>query len=324
MKEFDYRNAETINDAVSLLKTGNATILAGGTDLLNLLKMGVLSKPPETLVNIKKVSGMDEINENMSGLNIGALVKISNIASSELIRVKYPVLSEAAKSIASPAIRNMGTIAGNLCQEVQCWYYRRSFLTGNTFNCLRKGGRQCYAVDGDNRYHAILGGKGCYAVCPSDTAIALTALDATIITSRRTVPISDIFTVMGNTLNDDEIITSIHIPEPESKTRQAFIKFTLRPAIDFAIVSTAAVITIKAEKISDARIILGAVAPVPFRAIDAENVLKNKKISDSLAETAADTALRDAKPLSHNKYKIQIAKTLVKRVILSSKPSEHE
>jgi xanthine dehydrogenase YagS FAD-binding subunit len=290
--------------------------LAGGTDILNLLRIGALSNPPETLVNIKNISGLDSICKDAEGLKIGATVKISDVASSEEVRSEYPALARAAESVASPPIREMGTIAGNLCQEVQCWYFRRSFLTGNFFDCLRKGGKQCYALDGDNRYHAILGGKKCFAVCPSDIAVALTALDASIITGKRCIPIGDFFQVLGNVLDKDEIITEIRVPTPKSEMRQVFIKFALRPTIDFAMVSVAAAITIELGKVSGARIVLGAVAPIPYRAVSAENALKGKVIDNAIAETAAAAAVKYAVPLSCNKYKIEITRALVKRAIL--------
>jgi xanthine dehydrogenase YagS FAD-binding subunit len=317
MKRFAYRNTTTITDAVSLLKEGNAAVLAGGTDILNLLKIGALTNPPATLVNIKNIPGLDSISEDAHGLKIGAAARLSNIASSEVVKSKYSALAEAAESVASPPLREMGTIAGNLCQQVQCWYFRRSFLTGTFFDCLRKGGHQCYAITGDNRYHAILGAKQCFAVCPSDTAIALTALDAKIVTSQRSIPIGEFFQVLGNILNKDEIVTEIQVPVPASGTKQVFIKFALRPAIDFAVVSVAAAITTRLGKVSDARIVLGAVAPVPYRAIEAEDALKGKAISESVAEAAAAAAVKDAVPLSNNKYKVQIARTLVKRAVLA-------
>ena len=317
MKRFAYKNAITIAEAVSILKAGNAAILAGGTDILNLLKSGALTNPPETLVNIKNIPDLDSISEDAQGLKIGAMAKLSNIASSEVVKEKYSALAKAAEAVASPPLREMGTIAGNLCQEVQCWYFRRSFLTGNFFDCLRKGGRTCFAITGENRYHAILGGKTCFAVCPSDTAIALAALDATIVTNQRSIPIGAFFEVLGNVLNDDEIVTEIQVPTLKSGTKQTFIKFALRPTIDFAIVSVAVVIATEAGKVSDARIVLGAVAPVPYRATDAEDALKGKAIGESVAETVAAAAVKDAVPLSDNKYKVQIAKTLVKRAVLA-------
>ena len=322
MKKFAFKNTESIADAALLLKSDNAAVLAGGTDILNLLKADALSQSPELLVNIKNIPGLDTISEDTGGLTIGALTRLNDIASSEVIISKYPALAEAAGSIAAPAIRNMATIAGNLCQEVQCWYFRRSFLTGNTFDCLRKGGKQCYAVSGDNRYHAILGGKGCFAVCPSDMAIVLIALGAKIITSKRSIPIEDFFEPLGNILDIDEIITRIEIPGTSSGTRQKFLKFTIRPALDFSIVSTAAVITTNDGRVTESKIVLGAVSPSPCRAAGAEESLKGKPISQSTAEEAAAEAVRDTSPLSKNRYKIQIAKTLVKRAVLACIPSQ--
>jgi len=316
MQKFTYKNTESVTDAASLLKSSNAAVLAGGVDILNLLKTESFSQSPELLVNIKNIPGLDTISETADGLKIGALTRLTDIASSELIKAEYPALAEAAGSIAAPAIRNMATIAGNLCQEVQCWYFRRSFLTGNTFNCLRKGGKQCYTVSGDNRYHAIFGGKGCFAVCPSDIAIVLTALDATINTSKRSIPVGDFFETIGNILEGDEIITGIEMPGTSPETRQKFLKFTIRPALDFSIVSAAACIAINNGRITDSRIVLGAVAPTPWRTTGVEDSLKGKTIDESTAEKAAAEAVRDASPLSRNKYKIQIAKTLVKRAIL--------
>ena len=267
-------------------------------------------------MNIKNIPGMDFIREDADGLKIGATTRLSDIASSEMIKSKYPSLASASGSVASPLVREMATIAGNLCQEVQCWYFRRSFLTGNFFNCLKKGGTQCYAVAGDNRYHAILGAGQCFAVCPSDMAVALTALDAAIVTNRRSIPIGGFFHVQGRVLERDEIIREIRVPAPKPGARQVFIKFALRPAIDFAVASVAATLTAEFGKVSDARIVLGAVAPVPYRANGAEDILKGNAISEPLAEIAAAAAIKNAVPLSNNKYKVQIIRTLVKRAIL--------
>jgi len=317
MKRFGYRNATAISEAIALLQAGNAAVLAGGTDILNLLKMGALKHPPETLVNIKNIPALNFIREDRDGLKIGATTKVSDIASSEILKSKYPALARAAGSVASPPIREMGTIAGNLCQEVQCWYFRRSFLTGNTFDCTRKGGTECYAVDGDNRYHAILGAKRCFAVCPSDIAVALAALDAAIVTTKRSIPAADFFQMLGNILDRDEIITELCLPTPDPRTSHIFIKYALRPTIDFAVASVAASVTKELGKALDARIVLGAVAPVPFRATHAEEVLKGNTISEPGAEMAAAAAVADAIPLSGNKYKVPIVRALVKRAILA-------
>lgn len=176
MKRFAYKNATTVAEAASILKAGKAAILAGGTDILNVLKAGAMSNPPEMLVHIGNIPGLESITNSSRGLKIGALVKLSDIAASTVVEEKYSALAKAAESVSSPPLRNMGTMGGNLCQEVQCWYFRRSFITGNWFNCLKKGGRACYAITGDNRYHSIFGGTRvngmtCSKYCPASVDI---------------------------------------------------------------------------------------------------------------------------------------------------------
>lgn len=319
MKSFKHMNVTTLNEAASKITEfdGRAKLLAGGTDLLGVLKDRILPTYPEVLVNIKTIPGMEYIREDAGVLKIGALARLNDIANSAVVKGKYDILAQAAYSVRSPNIRLMGTIGGNLCQDTRCWYYRYPHHIGGRMLCFRKGGPLCFAVPGDNRYNAILGGAVCFSVCPSDTAIPLTALDATIVTNKRSIPIGDFFEVLGNVLEDDEIVTEVQVPEPKSGTKQTFTKFALRKAIDFAIVSVASAITIEAGKVSDARIVLGVVAPVPYRAIAAEDVIKGNAISEALAETAGAAAVKDALALSKNAYKIQIAKTLVKRAILA-------
>lgn len=176
MKPYKYQSADTLGTAVSLLKKGKASVLAGGTDILNLLKQGALAEPPQTLVNIKRLTGLKGIVYDRRGLKIGALTTLNELAASEVVQEKYPALAKAASSVAGPTLRNMGTVGGNICQEVQCWYFRRSHLTGTWFNCLRKGGPVCYAMGGDSRFHSIAGGikvqpSQCSKYCPAGTDI---------------------------------------------------------------------------------------------------------------------------------------------------------
>jgi xanthine dehydrogenase YagS FAD-binding subunit len=229
------------------------------------------------------------------------------------------VVAQAAEAVASPLLRNMGTIVGNLCQEVRCWYYKER---KNYFNCLRKNpAGLCYALIGDNRYHSIFGAAGgCIAVNPSDIALALVALDASVVSSKRTIAMQDFFANTGKkttVVDDDEIVTEIQVPEPKSGTKQAFLKFRIRKTIDFAISSVATAITIEAGTVTDARIVLGAVAPVPYRATAAEDALKGQAINESVAEAAGVAAVEDAQAMSKNAYLIPITKTLVKRAILA-------
>jgi xanthine dehydrogenase YagS FAD-binding subunit len=216
----------------------------------------------------------------------------------------------------------MGTLGGNICQDVRCWYYRSP---DNRFPCLKKGGGRCYAIDGDNRYHSIFGGtvdEGCYAVHPSDTAPALIALGAAIETSKRTVEAENFFAVgVGKTtvLDDDEIVTGIQIPTPAAGTKSAFEKFALRKSVDFPIVNCAARITSSGGRAVAARICLNAVDVIPHRAIEAEESIAGKAMNESHAEAAGVAAVSSARPMPHNGYMVQIAKTLVKRAILACK-----
>ena len=317
----EYYHAKTIDEAVSLLNEyrEEAKIIAGGIDLVGLMKNKVLS--PRVLVNIKTMPHMNHIIENASGIAIGALTLINDIERSTLIKSKYPLLFEAAHSIASPQIRNMATIGGNLCQDVRCWYYRRSPVTGISFNCRRK--REdgiCYAINGENQNHSIIGGTKCFAVCPSDMATALLALDAKINTVNtsggRVIPIDKFYTAFSNILEPDEIITAIQVPKTRTGAKQRFLKFRLRKTIDFAIASVAAVITLNKNIVSDARIALGGISPEPYRAVKAEEIITGEPITESVAEKAAKAAVNDAMPLSKNGYKVPIIEALVKRVLL--------
>jgi xanthine dehydrogenase YagS FAD-binding subunit len=323
VKTFDHVNARSVDEALSLLRDygGRACVIAGGTDLLGVLKDQILEKYPEALINIKTIPGLDTIEEEAEGLRIGALAKVAEIVRSPVVKAKFPALSQAVASVASPEIRSMGTIGGNLCQDVRCWYYRYPQHMGGRLLCHRKGTGPCHAIKGDNRYHAIMGGKACFAVCPSDTAIALSALQAELgivgPEGARTIPVQDFFTPLGNRLDQNELVTEIRIPDPPLECRQAFLKFTLRKPIDFAIASVASAITVKDGVCADARIVLGAVAPTPLRSESAEQAIKGKPIDAKTAEEAARASVLGARALSGNAYKIEITKVLVKRALLS-------
>ncbi|MHB8842871.1 MAG: FAD binding domain-containing protein, partial [Candidatus Aquicultor sp.] len=242
------------------------------------------------------------------------------IARHPVVKEKFSALSLAAGKTASPHIREMGTLAGNICQDIRCWYYR---TPDNRFPCLRKGGGRCYAIAGDNRYHSIFGGsveEGCYAVHPSDTAPALIALDSRIRTNKRTIPAEDFFrvSVAGTTvLEKDELVLEIDIPAPAPDTGSAFTKFAIRKSIDFPIVNCAASITIKDQKIEKARICLNAVFVKPYRPVNAEKTIIGKPPNEKIAEGAGGAAVAGAKPLTHNGYMVQIARALVMRTVRS-------
>jgi xanthine dehydrogenase YagS FAD-binding subunit len=322
MKKFSHVNALTIDEAVSILRRygDRASLIAGGTDLLGKMKDRILPRYPEALVNLKTIPGLDFIKEENRILEIGALTRLEDIAIDQTVRGGYAALAEAANRTASPHLREMGTIGGNICQDIRCWYYRHP---NNRFPCLRKGGGRCYAIEGDNRYHSIFGGsveEGCYAVHPSDTAPALIALDAEIRTSKRTIKAGDFFQVevtKTTVLDEDEIVTKILVPRPPENAKSGFVKFALRKTIDFPIVNCAALISSSEGKVSAARICLNAVYVKPYRATRAEEVIVGKTINEADAEAAGSAAVSEAKPLPHNSYMVQIAKTMVKRAILA-------
>jgi xanthine dehydrogenase YagS FAD-binding subunit len=315
LKKFSHVNAKTIDEAASLLAAGHAALLSGGTDLLGTMRFEVLPTYPEILVNLKTIPGMDYIKEDAGVLKIGALTRLEDIAKSELIHKKYAALAEGAHRTATPHIREMGTIAGNICQLNRCWYFRNP---DNRFYCFRKGGKTCYALPGDNRYHSIFGAvKMCVAVNPSDTAPALVALNAKIKTNKRLIDAENFWdmTIPGSTtLAQDEIVTEIQIPTPPDGCKSAFIKFAIRKTIDFPIVNCAAMIGN-----GNARICLNAVYNKPYRAPQAEEAIKGKKIDEESADTAGAAAVAAARTLpgDRNKWKIPIAKAMVKRAILA-------
>ncbi|MBL7212699.1 MAG: FAD binding domain-containing protein [Desulfobacteraceae bacterium] len=324
MKKFTHVNASSIDEAVSWLgRYGQkASVIAGGTDLLGKLKDEILPTYPEAVINIKTIPGLDSMREEEGMLKIGALTKLHDIAVNPEVKERYPALSDAAHRTASPNIRQMGSVGGNICQDIRCWYYRNSY---NRFPCLRKGGGRCYAIEGDNRYHSIFGGSvegGCYAVHPSDTAPVFIALGAKIMTSKRIVNAEDFFdVVVGGTtiLDEDEIVTEIQVPAPTDDQRSAFMKFALRSSIDFPIVNCAVMINESNGVVSAARICLNAVFVKPYRAHKAEEAILGKAIDESNAEAAGEAAVSGAKPLMYNRYMIPIAKALVKRAILACK-----
>ena len=321
MKPFAHTNAGSVEEAVQLLAKfkGKAKLNAGGTDLLGVLKDRVLPDYPEAIINIKTIPGLNTIEEDEEGISIGALTTLVDIITSPLIEKYCPLLKEAAVTVASPQIRNIATIGGNLCQDTRCWYYRYPDKIGGMIDCFRKGGKRCPAVSGENQYHAVMGAKKCFAVCPSDTAIALTALGAMLTAvgseGTRTIPVEEFYTTLRNVLTPNEMITAIFIPKPSPVVRQNFLKFTLRKPIDFAIVSAASLITLEQGVCTGTRIVLGAVAHRPVRALKAEEFLKGKELTEETAAEAAELALAGAKPLSKNAYKLEIAKTLVKRAV---------
>lgn len=319
MVEFEYVNATTLEGLPTLLgrKWGENVILAGGTDLLDMLKERLVQ--PKRVVNIKNIKELHEIN-NSNGLQIGALTTIAEIETDVQVQKKYPVLAQAAASIATPQLRNMGTLGGNLCQRPRCWYFR-----GREYLCLKKGGSKCYAFEGLNKYNAIFGGGPSFIVHPSDSAPALLALGASLEvfgpSGREIIPMDEFFELpidnllRENVLRPDEVITKIIIPEPSPGTRSIYLKFREKQSLDFAISSVAVVLQMQGNRVQLARIVLGGVAPIPWRVEVAEAELEGKPLSEKTIGKAAAAAVADARPMSQNVYKIQLTRNLVQRAL---------
>jgi len=326
MQPFKHTDVTTVSDATAALTQPNvaASAIAGGTDLLNALETGIYSPTtaipyPQLVVNLKTIPNLDTIAVSGSTLKVGALAKLADIASSSVVQSSCPALASAAASVATPNVRNMGTLGGNLAQAVQCWYYRYPDRVGGRIVCLRKGGNTCYAVGGVNTYHSIYGApKGCYSVYPSDTATALTALDASVVTSSRTIPIESFFDALtGTVLKPGEIITEVDVPVPASGTKQAYVKYAQRKAIDFAVVSVATLLTLNGTTCTAARIALGGVAPTPLRSTAAETAVVGQTLNATSAAAAATAAVASATPLPYNTYKVPILKSILSQALLS-------
>ncbi len=320
MKPFSYHQPQNLQEASRLLGDDwQASLLnAGGTDILGMMKHHI--EEPAHLVNLKSIEGLDSIAYyGGKGLSIGAMVTISDIASNAVINEKYPVLAQAAHETASPQLRNQGTIGGNLCQRPRCWYFR------GDFDCLRKGGDLCYAADGQNKYHCIVGGGPCFIVHPSDLAVALLALDARVaITSEsgsREAALNDFFVLpeedilRENILKPNEIVTEIHVPELPADTRSAYIKFKERDAWDFAVVSVAARIRKRGNRIVEGKTAFGGVAPKPWEESTINETLNGLTIDGGAIERLAGSAFQDALPLAQNGYKVPLARNLLKRIL---------
>ncbi|MBN2287852.1 MAG: xanthine dehydrogenase family protein subunit M [Candidatus Glassbacteria bacterium] len=322
MKAFSYYNAADVKDAVAVLgdSGSDSRALAGGTDLIGEIKNRYIS--PDRLVNLKSIKGLDRIKYSRSqGLTLGPLATLAEVAGHEQVRVRYPALAEAAESVGSPQLRNVGTIGGNICQRPRCWYYR-----GEEYPCLRKGGSHCYAVSGRNKYHCIIDGGPCFIVHPSDTAPALMALGARVaITSargEREVGLDEFFVLPSsdptreNILGPGEIVTRISVPPPGEGQRSCYLKFKERESRDFALVGAAVVLELQGRTCRRASVVLAGVAPVPHRSTAAEKILSGQAIALAVVEKAAEAAVAGAEPMEENGYKVQLTKTILKRAVL--------
>ena len=325
MRPFEYVQAGTIEEAVALCSAdpGGSMLLAGGTDLLTEIKEGVAR--PRRLIGLEGIAELHGIRETDDGLTLGAMATIAEIASHPVIRSKYTTLSEAAAGLATPQIRNLGTLGGNLTQRPRCWYFRNPQTV-----CLKKGGDRCYALTGETPYLCVTGGDGCYIAHPSDTAVALVALDALIEiagkSGLRILPIDRFFAGPGrdvmreNILGPGELVTRVYLQTPlDSSTPQRgsslYLKARERGGGDFAMASVAAVLSWEGASVRHISVVLGGVAPVPYRAQRVEEYLRGRRAAEVDPVHAASLTLPGATPLAHNGHKVVLACNLVKQAI---------
>lgn len=317
MNRFAWTNATSVDEAIGQLD-GKSMIKAGGVDVLDRLKEGL--DAPERLVNIRNVKGLDRIAASESGLTLGPLVTLAHIADDKTIREKFTALADAAGHAATPQIRNMATIGGNLLQRPRCWYFRQA-----DFHCRKKGGEQCFAHDGENQYHAIFDNEICAAVHPSALAVALIALNARIELTgkkgKREVAVEEFFVAphkdvsRENSIGADELITEIRVPS-QGFARSAYIKQGEKESFDWPLAEVAVSLGVKGGMSAiPPRIVLGAAAPTPRRATAAEAELAGKKLTDEVVAAAAKAAVAGATPLAENGYKLAIFEAVVRRAI---------
>ena len=320
MNPFRFVDAMSPEHAISLLEAdpSGARPLAGGTDLMGEVKEGVME--PATLVSLGSLAAMSGVEHTADSLTVGAMTTLAELERDEAIARDYPALAQAIASVATPQIRNVGTLGGNLCQRPRCWYYRSTL-----FDCRKKGGAICFAVNGSSKYHAILGGVDCYIVHPSDLAPVLVALgaDATIAGPRRTrtLPLEDFFVgperdIEAETvLEAGELLTRVSVPRPTSGQRSVYLKARERRTHDFALASVAASLRVSGGVVEHASLVLGGVAPTPWRASRAEDALRGAPIADVDAEAVGWLAVDGARPLRDNHFKVRLAASLVRRAI---------
>ena len=323
MEKFAYVNATDVEQTSSLLsgEWGETMVIAGGTDLLGELKEYI--ETPAKVVNLKTIPGLNEIKADAAGLTIGALATVGDIAAHPTIQEHYTAVAEAAASVASPQIRNVGTLGGNLCQRPRCWYYRNPEII-----CLKKGGDMCYAVDGLSKYHAIFGGGPVYIVHPSDTAPALIALGATVKIighdGARTMSLEEFFILPDvnplreNVLEPNEFLAEVHVPKPAANTKSFYLKARERGSFDFALSSVAASFEMNGSTCREASIVIGGVAPIPWRSVEAEAALNGERITEEVAKRAGREAVKNAEPLNDNGYKVTLTQNLVSRAAMQA------
>lgn len=314
LPKFSYVRPRTLREALALLDGHDARIHGGGTDLLGCLRDRVFTTDGViSLAGIPELAGIE--NTNDGGLRLGAMTTVAEIAEHEAIEHRYGALRDAARVVASPQLRNQGTIAGNLCQKPRCWYYR------GDFSCLRKGGELCFAYEGESQNHCIFGGDSCYIVHPSDTAPALAALGAVCRVSgplgNRSVAVEALHVPPSvdprreTVLEKDEVITDIVLPRPASGLRSSYRKVRARAAWDFALAGVALAVVFDGDTVTSARVFLSGAAPIPWRAKKVEQAVTGMTLDAATIDAAGEASVEGAEPLAKNGYKIALFRGLV-------------
>lgn len=322
---FEFARPAKIDEALSLFDgTQDARWYAGGTDVIPEIKSDLIV--PSRLISLARLAELKGIKKEEGGIQVGALTTLAEIAANEDIAAHYSALSQACELAASPQIRNVATIGGNLCQDSRCPYFR------GDFKCLLKGGETCFARDGENHGSSVIGYRDCVHVHPSDPANALVALDASIhirgIDGVRAVPAGDFFRAPTsadtrmNVLNANEVIESLFLPKTGANSRSVYLKAMDRAAWTFALASAAVRLDFDGDLISDARIVLGAVAPIPWREESVEEMVRGSHGGQDLFSSASSAILANSAPLEHNKYKLRLARVLVRRALESATGKE--
>jgi xanthine dehydrogenase YagS FAD-binding subunit len=320
MNKFAFVDCTTVDQALAELKDG-AVIKAGGIDLLDLMKDGIVTPPK--LVNIRNVSSLRRITASSDGLHLGPLATLSEIAEHGAIQRDYAALADAAGHAATPQVRNMATLGGNLTQRPRCWYFRSS-----DFDCKKKNGssEECHAHEGENQYHAVMNNSTCAMVHPSSTAVPLLAMNARVeLTSKRgkrSVAMSEFYVAPEKSLINEtvvepgEIITDILLPTPERGTRSAYQKYGEKESFDWPLADAGIVLVMESDRCRKAAVVMGVAAPTPIRSQAAEAVLRGARINEGTARVAAKAAMENATPLSKNGFKVQLFQTAIYRTIL--------
>lgn len=323
MKEFKFAQPQSLDQVTALLtkeKTGYS-LMAGGTDLLDEIKNKIIS--PDVVIDLKSIPNFSSIKQDKNHVAIDAMTTVADLAENPVIRKNFPGLVQAALSLASPQLRNVGTVGGNLCQRPRCWYYRDPDTT-----CRKKGGSRCYALRGKNKYHAIFGGGICSIVHPSDLAPALISMDAEVTISgppgkKDTLKLEDFFTLpqknvrKENVLEAHQVLSEIRIPLPKNGAKNTYYKFKERGTWDFAVVSAAINGVLSGSVFKDIKIVCGGLAPIPWRLKKAEDFIKGKAITEEIIRQGTKEALKDAKPLEENAYKMDLVEAVLLTAITS-------